>query len=166
VDRQQKADTYQRVIQETEASLEGETDLLAAMATVACLLHQAFDSFSWTGFYRRVGPGELLVGPYQGTLGCLRIRFERGVCGACARSEQTIVVPDVHSFPGHIACDPNSKSEIVVPVFDQAKRLIAVFDVDSDQYHAFDEVDQAYLEQIVSRLARFDPTPIVWTDSE
>lgn len=166
MDRHQKTDTYQRVIQEIEGTLEGETDLLTAMVTVACLLHQAFDSFFWTGFYRRVGPDELLVGPYQGTLGCLHISFDRGVCGACARSEQTIIVPDVHRFPDHIACDPNSKSEIVVPVFDRARRLIAVFDVDSDQYDAFDEVDQAYLEQIMSRLAHFDPVPIVWTDSE
>jgi GAF domain-containing protein len=158
---QQKIATYEQVIQELEATLEGETDLLAAMVTVVSLLHQAFDSYFWTGFYRRVGPDRLLVGPYQGTLGCLHISFDRGVCGACARSQQTIIVPDVHRFPGHIACDPNSKSEIVVPVFDQAGQLIAVFDVDSDQYDAFDEIDQQYLEQILSGLARLDPAPII-----
>jgi GAF domain-containing protein len=158
---QQKIATYEQVIQELEATLEGETDLLAAMVTVVSLLHQAFDSYFWTGFYRRVGPDRLLVGPYQGTLGCLHISFDRGVCGACARSQQTITVPDVHRFPGHIACDPNSKSEIVVPVFDQAGQLIAVFDVDSDQYDAFDEIDQQYLEQILSGLARLDPAPII-----
>jgi GAF domain-containing protein len=91
----------------------------------------------------------------------LHISFDRGVCGACARSGRTVIVPDVHQFPGHIACDPNSRSEIVVPVFDRAGGLIAVLDVDSDQYAAFDEVDRRYLEQIVSGLARFDPTPIV-----
>jgi L-methionine (R)-S-oxide reductase len=166
MDRRRKTATYERVVQEITATLEGETDLLAAMTTVACLLHQAFDSFFWTGFYRRVGPDELLVGPYQGTLGCLRISFDRGVCGACARSQQTIIVPDVHQFPGHIACDPHSKSEIVIPVFDQAGELIAVLDVDSDRYEAFDEVDQGYLERIVSLLARFDPAPVVWVHSQ
>jgi L-methionine (R)-S-oxide reductase len=161
--RQQKIATYQRVLQEIEATLAGETDLLVAMVTVVSLLHQAFDTYSWTGFYRRVGPDRLLIGPYQGTLGCLHITFDRGVCGACARSQQALIVPDVHQFPGHIACDPNSKSEIVVPVFGQAGQLIAVFDVDSDQYDAFDEVDQQYLKQIMAWLARFDPTPVVWT---
>ncbi len=163
---QEKAATYERVTQEIEATLKGETDLLAAMATVVCLLHQAFDSYFWTGFYRRVGPTKLLIGPYQGTLGCLHIGFDRGVCGACARSQQTIIVPDVHQFPGHIACDPNSKSEIVVPVFDRAGHLIAVLDVDSDQYNAFDETDQRYLEQIVSLLARFEPAPVVYYPSK
>jgi GAF domain-containing protein len=163
VNRQEKSDTYERVMQEMEAVLEGETDLLAAMATVVCLLHQAFDSYFWTGFYRRVGSDQLLVGPYQGTLGCLHITFDRGVCGACARTQQTIIVPDVHQFPGHIACDPNSKSEIVVPVFDRAGELIAVFDVDSDQYDTFDEVDQQFLEQIMSRLSHFDPAPVILT---
>ncbi len=161
MDGQQKTATYEQVIQEIEATLEGETDLLAAMVTVVSLLHQAFDSYFWSGFYRRVGPDRLLVGPYQGTLGCLHISFDRGVCGACARGQQTIIVPDVHQFPGHIACDPNSKSEIVVPVFDKAGALIAVFDVDSDQYDAFDEIDQRYLEQILSRLARFHPAPVI-----
>ena len=162
---QQKSTIYEQVTQQVEATLEGETDFLAAMATVVCLLHQAFDSYFWTGFYRRVGPNELLIGPYQGTLGCLHINFDRGVCGACARSQRTVIVPDVHRFPGHIACDPNSKSEIVVPVFDQAGCLIAVLDVDSDQYHAFDEVDQRYLERIVSLLAGFEPAPVISTDS-
>jgi L-methionine (R)-S-oxide reductase len=159
---EEKAAIYERVTGEIEATLEGETDLLAAMVTVVCLLHYAFDSYFWTGFYRRVGPDELLIGPYQGTLGCLHINFDRGVCGACARSQQTVIVPDVHQFPGHIACDSDSKSEIVVPVFDRARRLIAVLDVDSDQYGAFDKIDQRYLEQIVSLLARFKPAPVVW----
>lgn len=163
MNREQKIATYERVIGEIEATLIGETDLVAAMVTVVCLLHHAFDSYYWTGFYRRVGPDRLLVGPYQGTLGCLDISFARGVCGACARSRQTVIVADVHQFPGHIACDPNSKSEIVVPVFDRQGELIAVFDVDSDQYNAFDEVDQKYLEQIIGGLTRFEPAPIIWT---
>lgn len=160
---QEKIETYERVTQEIKATLEGETDLLTAMVTVVCLLHQAFDPYFWTGFYRRAGPDRLLIGPYQGTLGCLHIPFDRGVCGACARGQQTIIVPDVHQFPGHIACDPNSKSEIVVPVFDRAGELIAVFDVDSDRYDTFDPIDQRYLEQIMSWLANFDPHPVVWT---
>jgi GAF domain-containing protein len=155
-----KIETYERVTQEIEAALEGETDLLAAMVTVVCLLHQAFDTYFWTGFYRRVASDRLLIGPYQGTLGCLHISFDRGVCGACARTRQTIIVPDVHKFPGHIACDPNSKSEIVVPVFDRSGELVAVFDVDSDEYDAFDQVDQRYLEHILARLAGFQPNPI------
>jgi L-methionine (R)-S-oxide reductase len=163
MNRQQKIATYERVMQEIEATLEGESDLLAAMVTVVCLLHHAFDTYFWTGFYRRVGPDRLLIGPYQGTLGCLHITFDRGVCGACARSRETIIVSDVHQFPGHIACDPNSKSEIVVPVFDRAGQLIAVFDVDSDQYDSFDEVDQRYLEQIMALLSRFDPASVVWS---
>ncbi len=157
-----KIETYERVTQEIEATLEGETDLLAAMVTVVCLLHQAFDTYFWTGFYRRVAPDRLLIGPYQGTLGCLHISFDRGVCGACARTRRTIIVPDVHKFPGHIACDPNSKSEIVVPVLDRSGELVAVFDVDSDEYDAFDQVDQGYLEHILAGLARFEPNP-VWS---
>jgi L-methionine (R)-S-oxide reductase len=162
MDRQQKIAAYEQVIQAIEATLTGETDLLAAMTTVVCLLHYAFDTYFWTGFYRRMGPKRLLIGPYQGTLGCLEIAFDRGVCGACARSEQTVVVPDVHQFPGHIACDAASKSEIVVPVFDRAGHLIAVFDVDSDRYDAFDEVDQRCLEQIMAMLSRFDAAPVYY----
>jgi GAF domain-containing protein len=160
MDRQQKIATYEQVTQAIEATLEGETDLLAAMATVVCLLHYTLDTYFWTGFYRRMGPERLLIGPYQGTLGCLEITFDRGVCGACARSGQTVIVPDVHQFPGHIACDAASKSEIVVPVFDRAGQLTAVFDVDSDQYDAFDELDRRYLEQIMALLSRFDAAPI------
>jgi len=143
-------ETYRRVKADIEAVLESETDRIAAMATIACLLHHAFDAYFWTGFYRVVAPGELLIGPYQGTLGCLHIPFDRGVCGAAARTRQTVIVPDVHRFPGHIACDPRSRSEIVVPVFDGEGELIAVLDVDSDQLSAFDEVDQRWLEEIVA----------------
>jgi len=152
MERKRKEETYQQVTSAIKATLEGETDLIASMATIACLLHHSFDYFFWTGFYRVVAPGELLIGPYQGTLGCLHISFDRGVCGAAARREKTIVVPDVHQFPDHIACDPNSKSEIVVPVFNDRDELIAVLDVDSDKYEAFDEVDKRYLEEIVAFL--------------
>jgi L-methionine (R)-S-oxide reductase len=152
MEREQKEEIYQRVTKEIRATLEGEMDLIASMATIACLLHHSFNYFFWTGFYRVVAPGKLLIGPYQGTLGCLHISFDRGVCGAAARREETIIVPDVHQFPGHIACDSNSKSEIVVPVFDDQGDLIAVLDVDSAEYDAFDEVDKRHLEEIVAFL--------------
>lgn len=121
------------------------------MATVAALLRQAFNHFFWVGFYvvDPAKPGELVVGPYQGTLGCLRIAFGRGVCGAAAASRQTQIVPDVHAFPDHIACDSRSESEIVVPVFDEAGELIAVLDIDATQKAAFDEIDAEGLEAIL-----------------
>ena len=160
MEREQKEEVYQRVTDEIRVTLEGETDLISLMATITCLLHHSFDYFFWTGFYRVVSPGELLIGPYQGTMGCLHISFDRGVCGAAARRRETIVVPDVHQFPGHIACDPNSKSEIVVPVFNPSTssghrnedELIAILDVDSAEYDAFDEVDKSHLEEIVTFL--------------
>jgi len=152
MEKERKEEVYQRVKDQIKAALEGETDLIALMATIACLLHHSFDYFSWTGFYRVVAPGKLLIGPYQGTLGCLHISFDRGVCGAAASKEETIIVPDVHQFSGHITCDPNSKSEIVVPVFNNRDELIAVLDVDSTEYDAFDEVDKRHLEEIVTFL--------------
>lgn len=147
-----KADRYATVAEEIAAVLEGEPNVTARMATVASMLAASFDHFFWTGFYvvDPEKPGELVVGPYQGTLGCLRIPFGRGVCGAAAALRQTQVVADVHAFPGHIACDSRSASEIVVPVFDEAGRLIAVFDVDSERKAAFDEVDREWLERILN----------------
>ena len=125
------------------------------MATVASMLHHAFpERFLWTGFYvvDAHTPDELVVGPYQGTLGCLRIAFGRGVCGAAAASGETVVVDDVEAFPGHIACDARSRSEIVTPVRDASGVLIAVLDVDSAEVAAFDAVDRAGLERIVARV--------------
>jgi GAF domain-containing protein len=150
---QTKADRYAVVAEEIAAVLEGERNLIARMATVASMLASSFEHYFWTGFYvvDPEKPGELVVGPYQGTLGCLRIPFGRGVCGAAAASRKTQVVADVHAFSGHIACDPRSASEIVVPVFDAAGRLIAVFDVDSTQPAAFDAVDADGLEKILAR---------------
>ncbi|WP_374577862.1 GAF domain-containing protein [Phenylobacterium sp.] len=146
-----KAERYAAVAEEIAAVLEGEPNLTARMATVASMLAASFEAFFWTGFYV-VDPArerELVVGPYQGTLGCLRIAFGRGVCGAAAASGRTQLVPDVHAFPGHIACDGRSRSEVVVPVFEASGRLIAVLDVDSDRPAAFDEVDVEWLEKIV-----------------
>ncbi len=146
-----KADRYGVLLGEIAAVLEGETNRVARMATVASLLAASFDTFFWTGFYvvDRDKPDELVVGPYQGTLGCLRIAFGRGVCGLAAAERQTVIVADVEAFPGHIACDSRSRSEIVVPVFDGDGGLIAVLDVDSTEPAAFDEADQAGLEAIL-----------------
>jgi GAF domain-containing protein len=146
-----RAARYAEVAEEIASVLDGEDNLTARMATVASMLASSFDHYFWTGFYV-VDPTrerELVVGPYQGTLGCLRIAFGRGVCGTAAATGQTQLVEDVHAFPGHIACDSRSASEIVVPVFDAEGRLLAVFDVDSDRPAAFDAVDQQGLETIL-----------------
>lgn len=147
-----KADRYDAVAEEIAAVLESEPNVVARMATVSAMLASSFAHYFWTGFYL-VDPDkadELVVGPYQGSLGCLRIAFGRGVCGTAAATGRSQVVADVHAFPGHIACDSRSASEIVVPVFGPDGRLIAVFDVDSDQAAAFDATDQAALERILA----------------
>ena len=149
-----KAARYAEVEAEILAVLDGEPNLTARMATVASMLADAFPVFFWTGFYV-VDPdkaGELVVGPYQGTLGCLRIAFGRGVCGAAAAQRATQIVEDVHAFPGHIACDSRSASEIVVPVFDGSGALIAVFDVDATEKAAFDAVDAGALEGLLGKV--------------
>lgn len=130
----------------------GTLDDIALMATINSVLANRFPHFFWTGFYRVRGD-RLVVGPYIGTVGCLQIEIGRGVCGTAAAKRETIIVPDVTQFPGHIACDPNSKSEIVVPVFDRNRELIAVLDIDSDRLDAFDEEDRAGLERIVELFA-------------
>ncbi|HEY9237083.1 MULTISPECIES: GAF domain-containing protein [Phenylobacterium] len=147
-----KAERYAVLAEEIASVLDGEPNLTARMATLASMLAASFPSFFWTGFYV-VDPekkDELVVGPYQGTLGCLRIAFGRGVCGAAAASRQTQVVPDVNAFPGHIACDSRSASEVVVPVFGKDGELIAVLDVDATELAAFDEIDAAWLEKILA----------------
>lgn len=142
---------YAAVAQEIASVLDGEPNLTARMATVSSMLASTFDHYFWTGFYvvDETRERELVVGPYQGTLGCLRIAFGRGVCGAAAETGETQLVEDVHAFPGHIACDARSQSEIVVPVKDATGKLLAVFDVDSDRPAAFDAVDQAGIEKIL-----------------
>ena len=124
-------------------------DDIALMATINSVLANTFETYFWTGFYRVCGE-RLVVGPYIGTVGCLQIDFGKGVCGTAAARRETVIVPDVNQFPGHIACDAASKSEIVVPVFGPGNELIAVLDVDSDQLAAFDEEDREGLEQIVA----------------
>jgi GAF domain-containing protein len=150
-----KVEIYQQLKRDVLAVLEGEPDRVAQMATIVCLCVQAFPAWFWTGFYvvdkvkKAAGVDELVVGPYNGTLGCLRIAFGRGVCGTAAATRTTQIVEDVHAFPGHIACDSRSNSEIVVPVLDAKGEVIAVFDVDSEQLAAFDETDRAGLEAIM-----------------
>jgi L-methionine (R)-S-oxide reductase len=149
-----KAERYDALRVEIGSVLNGEANRVARMATVASMLATAFDTYLWTGFYvvDPERPRELVVGPYQGTLGCLRIRFGQGVCGAAAADSRTVVVADVDAFPGHIACDSRSRSEIVVPVLDARGELIAVLDVDSAEPAAFDAVDRVGLEAIVLQV--------------
>lgn len=134
------------------ALTDGETDAIALMATVACEVHHADARFDWTGFYRVTAPDLLKIGPYQGGHGCLVIPFARGVCGACARTGQVQLVPDVEAFPGHIACSSSTRSEIVLPVRDATGALIAVFDIDSDQPDAFTQADAAGLQAILDKV--------------
>lgn len=186
-----RAAQYKSVLERLSLLLEGETDWVAAMATVACELHSAFEFYHWTGFYRSLQPpalgaaaagaagaagvaepaagsssfaaagsgagqaadrGLLVIGPYQGSLGCLRIPFSKGVCGTAARTRQTQLVPDVHAFPGHIACASSTQSEVVVPVLTPDGRLLAVLDVDSDLPAAFTGVDVEWLERLGADL--------------
>lgn len=150
-----KRQAYDRLKQEIASVVAGETSETARFATAACLFAHAFaPRYFWTGFYQvdPQKPGELVVGPYQGTLGCLRIPFGRGVCGAAAKTGETQLVADVHAFPGHIACDDRSQSEIVVPVYRADGSLAAVLDVDSSEKNAFDETDKAGLEAICAIL--------------
>jgi L-methionine (R)-S-oxide reductase len=149
-----RPEAYAQLEKQAQSVLEGVRDEVAAMATWSCLLHVGFGNL-WTGFYRVVEPGKLLrVGPYQGTLGCLEIAFGRGVCGTAAARGETVVVPDVEKFPGHIACDSRSRSEIVVPVLGREKALIAVLDIDSDRLGAFGEEDKVALERLMGWFQR------------
>lgn len=141
-----KSDTYQSLLPQIEALTDGETDSIAKMANVAAALHQTF-GFWWTGFYRVVDD-ELVLGPFQGPVACMHIPFGRGVCGTAWQRQETIIVPNVHEFAGHIACSSESKSEIVVPVIRDGK-VIAVLDIDSAEYNTFDDTDKTYLEQII-----------------
>lgn len=150
----QKEKAYTKALRELDVLLKHETNLILKMATINCVLKDNLPYYFWTGFYLEDN-GELIVGPYQGTLGCLHIPFGKGVCGTAAKTRQTQIVPDVHKFPGHIACDSRSKSEIVVPVFNKQNKLIAVFDVDSAQKDSFDRIDKNYLEKLLqSHFAR------------
>lgn len=143
---------YATLTQTIAALTAGETDAVSLMATVTCEVHHADSRFDWTGFYRVVRPELLKIGPYQGGHGCLVIPFSRGVCGACARTGQAQIVADVEEFPGHIACATSTRSELVLPVRDGAGRLIAVFDIDSDQPNAFTPEDASALQAILDAV--------------
>jgi len=132
---------YDDLLKTVLSLTEGEDDVVALMATVACEVHHSDDRFDWTGFYRVTGPEMLKIGPYQGGHGCLVIPFSRGVCGAAARTREVQLVPDVDVFPGHIACASSTRSELVLPVTDRNGQLIGVFDIDSDQPDAFTVAD-------------------------
>jgi GAF domain-containing protein len=149
-----KESIYAQVETEILSVTDGEFNVIANMASVCCLLNHAFEDYFWVGFYI-VDPeekNELVIGPYQGTLGCLRISFDRGVCGAAAKAGKTQIVENVHAYPGHIACDSQTNSEIVVPVFNKTNELIAVFDVDSTKLSTFNEVDKLWLEKIINKV--------------
>jgi L-methionine (R)-S-oxide reductase len=148
-----KGDPYRQASEALGNLLEGIDDPIAAMATISSVLHNGF-GFLWTRFYRVVSPTMLRVGPYQGTIGCLDIAFDRGVCGTAAATRRTVVVPDVDLFPGHIACDARARSEIVVPVIDGGGELTAVLDIDSETVGTFDAEDARWLEDIVLRFLR------------
>lgn len=146
-----KEGRYQELIPQIKAVIEPEPDLVANLANVAAMLKEAFDFF-WVGFYLRK-EGELVLGPFQGPLACTRIQLDKGVCGAAATQQQTILVPDVNQFPGHIACSSTSQSEVVVPLVVKGETKM-VLDVDSDQLNDFDLTDQQYLEQVVALIAQ------------
>lgn len=141
---------YKDLAARIAALTEGERDGVALMATLACEIHHADDRFDWTGFYRVVAPGLLKIGPYQGGHGCLVIPFERGVCGAAARTRVTQLVPDVEAFPGHIACSSSTRSELVIPVMNRAGDLLGVLDIDSDRPDAFTPEDATQLGAILA----------------
>ena len=143
---------YTSLIKTIASLTEREDDVIALMATVVCELHHSDDRFDWTGFYRVTSPKMLKIGPYQGGHGCLQIPFTRGVCGAAARLGETQLVPDVKAFADHIACASSSRSELVLPVWDRAGTLLAVLDIDSDQFDAFTVLDADALAEILATV--------------
>jgi len=144
----QKEGRYKRIYSQLEELLKDKPNLVARMATIVAVLHHKMDYFFWTGFYL-LDNGELIVGPYQGSLACIKLRKDTGVCWAGINTGETVVVPDVHAFPGHIACDSRSNSEIVVPVRDENGNIIGVLDVDSKEHGSFDGVDAEWLQKII-----------------
>jgi L-methionine (R)-S-oxide reductase len=149
MDAKKKQGRYGRIYQQLEELISKDNpNLTARMATAVAVLHNKMDYFFWTGFYL-LDNGELIVGPYQGSLACIKLKKDTGVCWAGISRGETVVVPDVHNFPGHIACDSRSNSEIVVPLRDKAGNILGVLDVDSKDFGSFDEVDKEWLEKTV-----------------
>jgi len=143
-----KTDAYHRVLREVDSLIQGERDIISVMSTISCELYHAFDYFNWVGFYRRVDPRTLKVGPYQGTHGCLTIDIDRGLCGTCVRHASVQVENDVSKAPAHIACSSETKAEIVLPVFSGDGVVAAVLDIDSTSLDVFDETDITALQQV------------------
>lgn len=145
-----KIEKYEILVSQIRSLIQGETDVVAVMSNVAAAIHQAM-GFWWTGFYRVVGD-ELVLGPFQGPVACMHIPFGKGVCGTAWKQAETIIVPDVEQFPGHIACSSESKSEIVVPIFGSNNTVVAVLDIDSEELNTFDETDRKFLEEICKMI--------------
>ena len=148
----EKKEKYELLLQQVESLIAGETNKVGVLANVSAAIHEAM-GFFWTGFYL-VNDNELILGPFQGSVACYHIPYNKGVCGTAWARRQTVVVPDVEEFPGHIACSSLSRSEIVVPVFNASNEVVAVLDIDSKELSTFDEVDQYYLERIVRIVSR------------
>ena len=148
-----KEETYKLLVSQIASLIDGEKDAIAVMSNVAAAIHQTM-GFWWTGFYRVVD-NELVLGPFQGPVACMHIPYGKGVCGTAWQRAETVVVPDVEQFPGHIACSSESKSEIVVPVFNSNGKVTAVLDIDSERLATFDDVDRKYLEDICKLMERF-----------
>ncbi len=151
MDKEKKRSRYQRIYLQLKELLEPHDNFVASLATVVAILHHKFDYYFWTGFYL-LHDGELIVGPYQGPVACIKLQKDTGVCWAGINRKETIVVADVHNFPGHIACDSRSNSEIVVPIKNKKNKIIGVLDVDSKEFGSFDEVDREGLENILTLL--------------
>lgn len=151
---EEKKRLYDLTLSQIKEATAGEGDSMAVLSSVVCVLKTNLPHAYWIGFYRvdPRRPGELVVGPYQGTFGCLRIMVGKGVCGHCAEKRETVIVPDVHQFPGHIACDTKSKSEMVVPVFDRKDNLYAVLDLDSLELNAWSEEDKIGVVNILQAI--------------
>jgi GAF domain-containing protein len=147
----QKSGRYRRIYKQLEELLNDQPGAVASMATIVAVMHHKMDYFFWTGFYL-LDNGELIVGPYQGNLACIKLQRDTGVCWAGINSGKTVIVPDVHLFPGHITCDSRSNSEIVVPVRDRNGNIIGVMDIDSKDHGSFDETDALWLEKILGLI--------------
>lgn len=146
-----KEEQYKLLVRQIASLIDGEKDLIAVMSNVAAVIHQNM-GFWWTGFYQVVGD-ELVLGPFQGPVACMHILYGKGVCGTAWQRAETVIVPDVEQFPGHIACSSESKSEIVVPVYGNDGKVMAVLDIDSKELATFDDIDRKYLEEICKLIA-------------
>jgi len=151
MDKEKKRNRYQRIFKQLQDLLELHDNPVASMATIVAVLHHKFDYYFWTGFYL-LQDGDLIVGPYQGPVACIKLKKDTGVCWAGINQKESIVVPDVHNFPGHIACDSRSNSEIVVPLKNKEDEIIGVLDVDSSVLNSFDEADREGLEKILQLI--------------